>query len=194
MTMKTIDCRGLACPGPVIQTKKQMEEMGPGTTFALEVDSKAGRENVLRFARGKGGAVRVENLEGNTFRLTITSPQQTLSGAARPSAAVFITSDRLGRGDDKLGAILMEGFISTLVEQDTAPDMILMMNSGVRLAVEDSPVLGSLRALVDRGCEILVCGTCLDFFSLKDKLGVGVVSNMFDIQAALLKASTVIRP
>ncbi|NOY86071.1 MAG: sulfurtransferase-like selenium metabolism protein YedF [Deltaproteobacteria bacterium] len=192
--MKTIDCRGLACPGPVIQAKKTMEGMGTGTTFAIEVDSEAGRENVLRFARGKGASVSVENLEGNAFRLTIKPGKQSLSMGIRSSAAVFITSDRLGRGDDKLGTILMEGFVSTLVEQDTTPDVILMMNSGVRLAIEGSPVLDSMRVLADRGCEILVCGTCLDFFSLKEKLAAGAVSNMFEIQAALLHASTVIRP
>jgi len=194
MAMKTIDCRGLACPGPVIQAKKTMEGMGTGTTFAIEVDSEAGRENVLRFARGKGASVSVENLEGNAFRLTIKPGKQSLSMGIRSSAAVFITSDRLGRGDDKLGTILMEGFVSTLVEQDTTPDVILMMNSGVRLAIEGSPVLDSMRVLADRGCEILVCGTCLDFFSLKEKLAAGAVSNMFEIQAALLHASTVIRP
>ena len=93
-----------------------------------------------------------------------------------------------------MGTILMEGFVSTLVGQDTTPDVILMMNSGVRLAIEGSPVLDSMRVLADRGCEILVCGTCLDFFSLKEKLAAGTVSNMFEIQAALLHASTVIRP
>lgn len=194
MAMKTIDCRGLACPGPVIQAKKTMEGMGTKTAFAIEVDSEAGRENVLRFARGKGASVSVENLEGNAFRLTIKPGEQSLSMGIQSSAAVFITSDRLGRGDDKLGTILMEGFVSTLVEQDTTPDVILMMNSGVRLAIEGSPVLDSMRVLADRGCEILVCGTCLDFFSLKEKLAAGTVSNMFEIQAALLHASTVIRP
>ncbi len=194
MAMKTIDCRGLACPGPVIQAKKTMEGMGTKTAFAIEVDSEAGRENVLRFARGKGASVSVENLEGNAFRLTIKPGEQSLSMGIQSSAAVFITSDRLSRGDDKLGTILMEGFVSTLVEQDTTPDVILMMNSGVRLAIEGSPVLDSMRVLADRGCEILVCGTCLDFFSLKEKLAAGTVSNMFEIQAALLHASTVIRP
>ena len=192
--MKVINCRGLACPGPVIQTKKAMEGVAPGTAFAIEVDSEASRENVQRFARGKGATVSVKNLETGAFRLTITIGESPLPLGVPSSAAVFITGDRLGSGDDRLGTILMEGFISTLVEQDTLPDVLLMMNSGVRLAVEGSPVLDSLTKLVDRGCEILVCGTCLDFFSLKDKLAAGVVSNMFDIQAALLKASTVIRP
>jgi hypothetical protein len=64
----------------------------------------------------------------------------------------------------------------------------------VKLAVQGSAVSGALRILTDRGCEILVCGTCLEFFSLTDKLSVGNVSNMFDIQMILLEASNVISP
>jgi selenium metabolism protein YedF len=107
---------------------------------------------------------------------------------------VFFASDTLGTGDDKLGRILMEGFVNTLAEQDHVPDKLLLMNGGVRFATEGSPVLGTLKTLTDLGCEILVCGTCLEFFDLKEKLSAGMVSNMYDIQAAMLTASKVIRP
>jgi selenium metabolism protein YedF len=87
----------------------------------------------------------------------------------------------------------MEGFINTLLEQDRVPDQILFMNTGVNLAVQGSPVVSTLQELADRGCEILVCGTCLEFYSLKDRLTVGTVSNMFDIQRALLEAGSAIK-
>ncbi len=192
--MKTIDCRGLACPGPVIQAKKTMDKLGPGQSFAVDVDSVASRDNVSRFAQGKGARIQVDEKEPGVYRLTINLNESTAADRTRSEPVVFLTSDTLGNGDDKLGRILMDGFLSTLQEQETTPDKILLMNAGVKLAAEGSPTAESLSLLVDRGCEILVCGTCLDFFSLKDKLGVGVVSNMFDMQAVLLTASSVIRP
>ena len=192
--MKVLDCRGLACPEPVIQAKKAMEELGAGGTFSMELDSEASRENVRRFAESRGADVHIEEIPEGAFRLIITADEDTATGRRGSSPVVFVTGDTLGRGDDKLGRILMEGFINTLVEQDPVPDKILLMNSGVKLTVEGSPTLDVLGKLTDMGCEILVCGTCLDFFSLMDKLAVGTVSNMFDIQGELLKASSVVRP
>ncbi len=84
--------------------------------------------------------------------------------------------------------------MNTLLEQETAPDKILLMNGGVRLAAEGSAVLDTLGKLLDRGCEILVCGTCLDYFELKKKLAMGTVSNMYDIQTAMFTAVKVVRP
>ncbi len=192
--MKVLDCRGLACPGPVIQTKKALEELPAGEAMAIEVDSTASVENVRRFAEGRGADVRIEDLGRGVFRLTITPGEGTAKAAATTAPVVFIAGDTLGHGDDKLGGILMEGFINTLIEQEPVPDKVLMMNSGVKLAVDGSPVLDALRILTDRGCEILICGTCLDFFDLKDKAAVGIVSNMYDIQGAMLTASLVVRP
>jgi intracellular sulfur oxidation DsrE/DsrF family protein len=67
------------------------------------------------------------------------------------------------------------------------------MNSGVKLAVEGSESLDDLRALLDMGVDILVCGTCLDYFDLKDKLAVGEVSNAYTIAETLLGAGNVVR-
>jgi hypothetical protein len=53
--------------------------------------------------------------------------------------------------------------------------------------------LDPLRTLADRGTEILSCGTCLDFYHLKEKLQVGVVSNMFTIAQRLTGAGRLIQ-
>ena len=60
------------------------------------------------------------------------------------------------------------------------PSKLFFLNSGVFLTTEGSPVLEELSQLVDRGVEIFSCGTCLDFYNLKDKLRVGRVTNMYD--------------
>lgn len=201
--MKNLDCRGLACPGPVIQVKKTLEETPPGASFSIDLDSEASRDNVRRFAESRGAGVTVQEGAEGDFRLVITAspdaetrPRQGCgaAGTDKRPPVIFIARDTVGSGDDKLGRILMEGFINTLPEQDRIPDSILLMNAGVKLAVQGSAVSGALRILTDRGCEILVCGTCLEFFSLADKLAVGTVSNMYDIQKALLTASSVVSP
>ena len=195
--MKNLDCRGLACPGPVIQVKKTLEETPHGASFSIDLDSEVSRDNVRRFAESRGAEVSVqEEAEGST-RLVITVPLDTetrrLGDTEIKHPVIFIAGETVGSGDDKLGRILMEGFINTLLEQDRIPDRILFMNAGVKFTIQASVVLDTLKKLTDRGCEILVCGTCLEFFSLTDKLSVGTVSNMFDIQGALLEADSVIK-
>ena len=196
--MKNLDCRGRACPEPVIQVKKTLDETPHGASFTIDLDSETSRDNVRRFAESRGAGVRSEEGTEGGIRLTIKAPLDAETRGRRDAGkrppVVFITGDAVGSGDDKLGRILMEGFINTLTEQDRPPDRILFMNTGVKFTIQGSTVLDSLRKLTDRGCEILVCGTCLEFFSLTDKLSVGTVSNMFDIQGTLLEATSVIRP
>ncbi len=207
--MKAIDCRDLACPGPVIQTKKAMEGMGATDSLVVLVGSEASRDNVRRFAEGKGASVEVAGEPGAGWTITIVKPSDTgtrgngetegenepmtRSGESQAPPVVLIAGDTVGTGDDKLGSILMEGFLNTLAEQETAPDAILLLNAGVRLAIEGSPVLQALGRLTDKGCEVLVCGTCLDFLDLKTRLALGTVSNMYDMQRIMLEAPNVIR-
>jgi len=193
-----IDCKGLACPGPVIRVKKTLEGKSAGESFSIELDSEASVENVIRFAQNSGAGVQVQKEANGVVRMIITtSGKETGKGTGKQENSppvVVITGETIGNGDDRLGHILMEGFISALVDQERIPDKILFMNAGVKLAIQGSPVLETLAALVDKGCEVLVCGTCLDFFAVKEKLSIGVVSNMFEIQRAMLEASSVVRP
>jgi selenium metabolism protein YedF len=106
---------------------------------------------------------------------------------------VVFASDVMGRGNDELGAVLMRAFIHTLAEGASRPDTMIFMNTGVKLAVEGSEVLPDLKALAGKGAKILACGTCLGFFELKDRLGVGVVSNMYDIAEAMLGAGKLVQ-
>ena len=107
---------------------------------------------------------------------------------------VYINSRFLGIGDEALGSILMRTFLKTLLELETKASRLILINSGVWLASEGSDVLETLRALSEQGVEILSCGTCLDFYNLKEKLKVGTVSNMFTIAQTLFEASRVVRP
>lgn len=194
-----LDCQGLACPQPVILTKKALDQRPPQLTVI--VDNAAAKENVAKFAAANGYGVNIEPA-GGVFRLhllAIGAAPAALSEAAGVPVAVseagpvfLISRSTLGQGDDQLGAILMKSFFVSLQELQPAPRAILLLNGGVQLAAEGSPVLDGLQELSRRGVNVLVCGTCLDFFQLKDKLAVGSVTNMYSILTELTGAGRAI--
>lgn len=192
MKERLVDCRGMACPRPVIETKKALEEAG-GEPVTVVVDNEAARQNVSRFARGSGYTVEVEDKNG-VFQLSISGAATKTPGTEMPiacrepeveGAIYFITTDSLGQGSPDLGAVLMKNLFLTLVEHHPAPAAILLLNTGVYLTIESSPVLEQIRKLAVMGTEVLVCGACLEYYKLKDKLDAGVVSNMFEINRRL---------
>ncbi len=191
---KEIDCRGLACPQPVVSTKKALEGIAEGTLTVL-VDNPESSENVRRFATGQGCEVSVSEREG-TYVLTITktpgcspAPQ---AGAAEGPTVVCIATKVFGKGSEELGAILMKAFLNTLWDYRPRPSKLIFINAGVFLTTEGSDVLDSLRLLEQEGVEILSCGTCLAYYGVKEKLKIGRVSNMHEIVASLMTAGRVI--
>ena len=190
--MKSLDVRGMACPGPVVSVKRALET-AEGELRVL-LDDGAPRENVKRFAQGRGYQVQEEPLEG-AFAFTITGAQkQTAAVSGRAGAVVMlIGSDRLGDGPEELGRLLMRNFIMTLLELPELPDRMLFINTGVLLTAQGSEVIEVLEALGNRGVEVLSCGICLDFFKKKELLAAGGVTNMFTIAESLLQAGSVVR-
>ena len=100
--------------------------------------------------------------------------------------SIFITTNSIGRPDEELGRILMKNFLYALARNEERPRAIMLMNEGVRLVCADSPSLGDLRLLAEKGVEIRVCGTCLDYFGLTEALSVGEIGTMPESVAALL--------
>jgi selenium metabolism protein YedF len=99
---------------------------------------------------------------------------------------VFIVTDRIGRGDDELGRVLMKSFLYSLARNAEKPAAVVLMNEGVRLACTGSDSLDDLKLLAENGVAIKACGTCLDFLGLTDALAVGEVGTMTDSVAAML--------
>jgi len=195
MSDKIIDCTGLACPAPVINTKKALEEGGFENLLVI-VDNDAAKENVTRFASRAGCSVLVEEKDGS-YHLKIkpaggqpsessleTVDKNVGKDKEEDGVIYFITTNSLGQGPPDLGEVLMKSLMVTLSEQQP-PKALLLLNTGVYLAVEGSPVLEQMQKIAERGTEILVCGTCLNYYKLKEKLAVGVVSNMYDINSRL---------
>lgn len=105
---------------------------------------------------------------------------------------LFVNSDRIGQGDDELGAKLMASYLYSLARNDVKPAKIMFMNAGVRLTCEGSPALDDLRLLAADGVAIASCGTCLDWLGLTESLAVGAVGKMPDSVAAMMSADDVV--
>jgi len=194
----TVDARGLACPQPVIETRKAMQTESQVVTL---VSSETSVTNVSRMAEKAGWQVSVVP-EGDEFRIEMAkgaaAPQAEALPLGRAEVAsaplvLVVSADIMGRGDAELGNILVRGFFHTLGEVEPRPQTIIFFNTGVKLACPGSPVLDDLAALQAKGIEMLVCGTCLGYFELKDKLAVGQVSNMYDIAEAMFRAGKVVQ-
>lgn len=196
-----VDARGKPCPQPVIMTRKAILSGLPVTTI---VDNDTSRHNVTHMVEKAGYNVSTEHLEDGIYihidqehgdAVNLQQPDAAIAAGSTPAGGplvVTIPGDTMGHGDAELGSILMRGFFHTLGETDPLPDAIIFFNSGVKLVVEGSPVADDLKALSDLDVEILACGTCLDFFDIKDKLVVGEVSNMYTIVETLLNAGRVL--
>jgi len=104
----------------------------------------------------------------------------------------WIVTDRIGRGDEELGAVLMRNFLYSLARVDARPARVLLGNAGVRLACQGSGSLDDLRLLAEAGVPVKSCGTCLDYLGLKDSLAVGEVGDMAGLVATLGGESDVV--
>jgi selenium metabolism protein YedF len=90
----------------------------------------------------------------------------------------LIQSEGLGKGDDKLGSLLMANFLRLLGESAEKPETVVLWNAGVKLVCEGSPVLAHLKRLQEQGVTILCCTTCLEYFELTEKQVIGKPTTM----------------
>lgn len=194
-----LDCRGLACPAPVLQTKRTIEKENL-SEIRIIVDNQAAKENVSRFLGTQKFEVDVEQRGTDYY---VTGKRGTGATVSEPPAAprpdkdkrkimVMIATDRMGYGDDMLGKLLLINFIKTLAEMGDELWRLVFVNNGVKLTVGGSEVLGVLKVYETEGLNILVCGTCLNHFNLLDRKEVGETTNMLDIVTAMQLADKVI--
>ena len=201
---KIIDCRGLACPLPVVNAKKAAEELGAGDVLTILVDNKIAVQNLTRFAEHKGFGATADKKSDKEYAVimnisgTAEVPKEEEIVCAvdsrRKGMLVVLSGNEMGTGDAKLGTSLMKAFVFALTKQDHLPDTILCYNTGAYLTCEGADTLEDLKLLESEGVTILTCGTCLDFYGLKEKLAVGEVTNMYDIVQRMENAAQIIKP
>jgi len=196
--MKEIDARGLACPAPVIQTKSALEEENPSSIRVI-IDNAAAQQNVQRFLDSRGFRTALEQNAADYVVIGScdSAPSVQIQPAASPltdakKIMIMCATDRIGYGDDVLGAKLMINFLRTLKEMGDELWRLVFVNNGVKLTIKGSEVIEDLKAYEAAGLTILVCGTCLDHFNLLEKKRVGETTNMLDIVTAMQLSDKVI--
>jgi selenium metabolism protein YedF len=214
---ETIDARGLACPEPVILCRKAILEPDAKKVVIL-VSEEEQTENIARMAEKEGWSSHVHEKKDH-FEVKLKKEKTSKKDKdskkkkhdnkdeccdeecvdendedeKKAKLTVFVASNLLGTGDPELGRILMAAFVKTLKEISPRPKRVIFVNAGVMLTTGDSNLVPELIKLEESGVEILSCGTCLDFYHLKEKLRVGKSSNMFEIVTALAESKRVIK-
>ena len=203
---RTIDCMGMACPLPVINAKKAIEAFTEDGTLHIMVDNDTAVQNLIRLGEHNGFAVTSAQNGDKAYTVTMAVvagqakgaqvPAEALSCAApaRGGKVVVLSADTMGGGDERLGKKLMKAFIFALTSQDEAPDKVICYNRGAYLTTRDADTVKDLKTLEAAGTTVMTCGTCLDFYGLKEELQVGIVSNMYDIVEAQMNAALILRP
>lgn len=190
----TVDARGLSCPQPVVLTKKALETSEVNEVLTI-VDNTVALENVSRLLDTLKLAPIINEKDGDYYIDIVKSEDLTglsMANGSSGDTVILISSNLLGNGDEKLGAILMKGFIYTLTQLNGVIKCLIFMNAGVLLTTEGSELLEHIKHLEEQGVEILSCGTCLEFYHLSDKLQAGSVSNMYTITEKMTEAAKLI--
>lgn len=197
--MERINAIGDTCPLPVIKTKKALGEMTSGTLEVL-VDNEIAVQNIQKYVQSVGCGFRYEKKDDH-YKIFIdkqadVAPAADTAAAPPPVAktVVVLSADVMGSGDDELGRILIKGFVFALTQLDRLPETVLLYNGGARLSVHGSASLEDLKTLADAGVKIMTCGTCLSHFGIADALGVGEVTNMYNIVEEMQSAGRILRP
>ena len=191
--MVKVDAIGQVCPVPIIMTKNALKDIEEGQV-EVSVDNRISLENLQKMSKEMGYDYTVEE-SGDIFKIVINKMRESVElRESEENTVVVIDSLHMGKGDVELGRILMKGFIYTLSEIEELPKTILFYNEGVKITTQESDTLNDLLFLESEGVEIVNCGTCLDFFKLKDDLKVGSITNMYDIVERMEKAEKVIKP
>lgn len=203
--MIDIDAFGMTCPKPVILAMQALQRPEVAGAVRVLVDNTVAVENLKRLAASKAGSVSVDAVDGGwAVEISGVAAEAAQNPAGDEAAlaeagiacpvpepapaatTVLVGSASFGQGSEELGGILIKGLVYAMSQAENPPSRMVFYNGGAPLTCEGSPMLDDIRELERRGCEILTCGTCLDFHGLRDELAVGGVTNLYAISEILL--------
>lgn len=187
--METINALGLKCPTPLIRTKRYLDTVKEGTVCTL-VDDDMALPNLMDYAKSQGFDTRCEE-RGSHWAVFTTKRQDSTAGEVGGGFVMVITGTGIGRGSGRLGALLMEALFQSIAAMQPMPTTLIFMNAGILLNVEGSAMEAALLELEGRGVEVITCGTCLDFYGMKDALLTGHIGNMYVIAEKMAQAAKV---
>ena len=204
MKKHEFNAKGMACPLPVVQTKKLLAEYDVVETT---VDNFIATENLTKLAEQLNYDIDVKKISDEEYIVTIsnsvtdkensvkevTEEKTQVIKAQDDSYIVVVNKQIMGHGSEELGKKLMKAFLYTLTEPEVLPKKIIFYNGGVLLADKNqSHVLEELKVLQENGVEIMSCGACIDYY--KVDLAIGSTSNMYFIVEEMRAADRVVRP
>ena len=204
-----LNCIGLACPIPVVKSKKAIEAFSENGTLTVLADNETCVSNLTKLAASMNLPIESEQTGEKEYTVKISvdteEVKKHMGGPELPEGVscelpkgvrptVVLAANTMGSGDEALGKALMKAFLFALTNADIVPERIICYNSGAYLTCEGSESLEDLKNLKEAGAEIFTCGTCLNFYGLTEKLAVGEVSNMYAIVEMQMKAGKIIRP
>jgi selenium metabolism protein yedF len=187
------NAKGMACPLPVIETKKLLEEY---EVVETTVDNLIATQNLAKLAEQMSYDIDTKKISDEEYIVTISDKgikEVKVINTLDDSYVVVINKSIMGHGSEELGKKLMKSFIYTLTEQEILPKKIIFYNEGALLVDKTrSHVLKELQELEENGVEIMCCGACIDYY--KVELAVGNSSNMYFIVEDMRTANRVVRP
>lgn len=204
--MHTVDTKGLACPAPIIATKRALREAGEGETIVVLTDNQTSLNNLTRFLKDNKARFSVEGTNSEwTVTITGRNSDVELTDAEEYCAVdiphfsmgdfvIAFTSDKMGEGTEELGRLLMVNFIKAIKDLDKLPSKMVFYNKGVELGRNDSPVVEHLRDLEQMGVKLYFCATCTKYYSLEEKISLGTLSNMYEIVQIMASSGNVVKP
>lgn len=204
MKKHEFNAKGMACPLPVVQTKKLLAEYDVVETT---VDNFIATENLTKLAEQLNYNIDVKKVSDEEYVVTVSNPaaggevpgkeaaekKSPVLQVKDDSYIVVVNKQIMGHGSEELGKKLMKAFLYTLSEQEVLPKKVIFYNGGVLLVDKtQSHVLEELNTLQENGVEIMSCGACIDYY--KVDMAVGSTSNMYFIVEEMRAADRVVRP
>jgi selenium metabolism protein YedF len=190
----------------LIAAKRALKETAEGESFIVLTDNKTSFDNLSRFLKDNKAEIQVSETAGVwTLKIKKTSvdmikPNEEeycapeIAHFEKGNYVVVISSDKMGEGDEQLGLLLMTTFINAMKELDELPQKLLFYNNGVKLVTNNSPVIETLRDLEKMGVELMLCGTCVNHYSLASEIGAGTISNMYTMAGIMASSVKVLKP
>lgn len=193
--MRTIDCRDMPVPKPVVLAKSTLEELPQNSAVIFIVNCDMSEENILTYAQSKGYFVRKEQKNAGTF-ITIAKSffceinEEKAEKKYIQDRALLITNDCIGRGLH--GDELMQEFLESLLLQKTLPSKIIFLNQGVKLTctLQNNQIIQTIRQIEEKGVKIYVSLKSLSDYQFFEKNCIGESISMFELAEILINCNT----
>ena len=191
--MIELDLRKKSCPIPLVETRKFINN-NKNVDFKIILDNEVSFINIKKFLENNKINYS-SNKSGNDFLFEVIfdgNEQLSKNDFQINNFTILVMSELFGNGSDELSNVLMKSYFYALDESITLPSNIIFINSGVKLLTNEN-IIENIDSLREKGVSIYYCGICVDYYSIKDKVRLDEITNMYSIIDILNNSDNVIR-